>query len=158
LGKLEFVDQVKEALLLVGEVLVHQRCADREWIFGPAPLSAEMNSEQPSKCYKLCRHPHSSSKRLIVCGSWRKGNTCQGKIACGGLYVTSNVLFSLMLRHCLPGCSAHCGDKYCSACCGVAACPLAVVEARPRGRSSELSLCKPSPSRPITNRTLPPQN
>jgi hypothetical protein len=45
LGKLEFVDQVKEALLLVGEVLVHQRCADREWIFGPAPLSAEMNSE-----------------------------------------------------------------------------------------------------------------
>ena len=35
LGILEFVDQVKETSLLVGEVLVPQRCTDREWIFGP---------------------------------------------------------------------------------------------------------------------------
>jgi hypothetical protein len=38
LGKLEFVNQVKEASLLVGEVLAPQRCADREWISGPTAI------------------------------------------------------------------------------------------------------------------------
>lgn len=38
LGKLELVDQVKEASLLIGEALVSERRADREWISGPAAV------------------------------------------------------------------------------------------------------------------------
>jgi hypothetical protein len=36
LGRLEFVNQVKEASLLVGKVLIPERGADGEWGFGPA--------------------------------------------------------------------------------------------------------------------------
>lgn len=61
LGKLEFVDQVKEASLLVGEVLVPQRCADREWILGPAAI---VSGDELWTIFKVLQTVPSSSQLI----------------------------------------------------------------------------------------------
>jgi hypothetical protein len=73
--------------------------------------------------------------KAILCRSL----PCEGhaNIACGGLYITGNVLFSLMLRHCFLGSSAHCGGECCSACYGAAACLSQLWKLRRRRREAK---------------------